>query len=196
MFFALNHLLFFYRGQVPLDAYLALLDEVPAVEARNGTMLRAHNDLVDGDCRALAGAGRPQPLTRCSAAATRIRCAASARTWTEAPGRRARSSWPACGPGARRPAAPTGTPPPSRATRTRVIGSYVASLAGFGPRDHAPAAPRVLPRRSRCVSLPAQFLPLAMVWRSKRREARDGPQRVRGLADGVGWTTQLRRASG
>ena len=46
VFFALNHLLFFYRGQVPLADYLALFDEVPAVEARNGTMLRAHNELV------------------------------------------------------------------------------------------------------------------------------------------------------
>ena len=77
VFFALNHLLFFYRGQVPLDAYLALLDEVPAVEARNGTMLAAHNDLVAEHCRPLAAAGGPaaQP---CSAAATPTRCAASA----------------------------------------------------------------------------------------------------------------------
>jgi hypothetical protein len=51
-----------------------------------------------------------------------------------------------------------------------VIGSYVASLAGFGPRDHG------LQHRALClgfslVSLPAQFLPLALVWRSKVREA-------------------------
>jgi hypothetical protein len=43
-FFSLNHLLHFYRGQTPLDNYLRLLDEVPAVEARNGTMVRAHNE--------------------------------------------------------------------------------------------------------------------------------------------------------
>ena len=47
MFFALNHLLHFYRGQVPLDDYLRLLDEVPALEVRNGTMLPAHNELVE-----------------------------------------------------------------------------------------------------------------------------------------------------
>src|SRR5207247_11258224 len=45
--FALNHLLHFYRGQIPLDRYLRLLDEVPALEVRNGTMLLAHNMLVE-----------------------------------------------------------------------------------------------------------------------------------------------------
>ena len=47
VFFALNHLLHFYRGQVPLDRYLALVDLVPAVEARNGTMAMAHNALIE-----------------------------------------------------------------------------------------------------------------------------------------------------
>ncbi len=47
MFFALNHLLHFYRGQIPLDALPPLLDEVPALEVRNGTMLSAHNVLVE-----------------------------------------------------------------------------------------------------------------------------------------------------
>src|SRR5258705_3304500 len=45
--FALNHLLHFYRGQIPLERYLRLLDEVPALEVRNGTMLAAHNALVE-----------------------------------------------------------------------------------------------------------------------------------------------------
>ena len=45
--FALNHLLHFYRGQIPLERYFRLLDEVPALEVRNGTMLAAHNALVE-----------------------------------------------------------------------------------------------------------------------------------------------------
>ena len=52
VFFALNHLLHFYRGQIPFDTYLRLLDVVPALEVRNGTMIPAHNLLVE----ALAGA--------------------------------------------------------------------------------------------------------------------------------------------
>ena len=47
LFFSLNHLLHFYRGQTPLENYLRLLDDVPAVEARNGTMLPLHNALVE-----------------------------------------------------------------------------------------------------------------------------------------------------
>src|SRR5262249_1423602 len=45
--FALNHLLHFYRGQIPIERYLQLLDKVPALEVRNGTMLQAHNALVE-----------------------------------------------------------------------------------------------------------------------------------------------------
>ena len=41
VFFALNHLLHFYRRQIPLETYLRLVDHVPAVEARNGAMLPA-----------------------------------------------------------------------------------------------------------------------------------------------------------
>ena len=40
VFFALNHLLHFYRGQMPFDAYLRLLDEVPALEARTARWCR------------------------------------------------------------------------------------------------------------------------------------------------------------
>jgi hypothetical protein len=47
VFFALNHLLLFYRGQTRLESYLQLLHEVPAVEARNGAMLRSHNLLME-----------------------------------------------------------------------------------------------------------------------------------------------------
>ena len=42
MFFALNHLLYFYEPRVLFDAYLQLLDVVPALEVRNGTMVPAH----------------------------------------------------------------------------------------------------------------------------------------------------------
>ena len=51
--FALNHLLHFYRGQIPIERYLRLLDEVPALEVRNGTMLAAHNALVEQVARGL-----------------------------------------------------------------------------------------------------------------------------------------------
>ena len=43
----LNHLLHFYRGQVPFESYLQLLDGVDGLEVRNGTMLPAHNVLSE-----------------------------------------------------------------------------------------------------------------------------------------------------
>ncbi len=74
VFFALNHLLHFYRRQIPLEAYLRLLDEVPALEVRNGTMLPAHNDLVAelaGRVGRGAGARRHRRQRRAHAEANR-----------------------------------------------------------------------------------------------------------------------------
>ena len=82
VFFALNHLLHFYRGQLPFDRYLRLLDEVPALEARNGTMLPAHNALVERLARGGNG-GRTLATIGGSDAHTLRRVG---RTWTEAPG--------------------------------------------------------------------------------------------------------------
>ncbi len=47
VFFTLNHLLHFYRGQAPLASYLRLALEVPALEVRNGAMLPEHNSLIE-----------------------------------------------------------------------------------------------------------------------------------------------------
>ena len=170
VFFALNHLLFFYRGQVPLDAYLALLDEVPAIEARNGTMLPAHNDLVAeiAERWPVAGGRRPLALLGGSDAHTLRRIGA---TWTEAPGSTREAFLESLREGRARPGGNHGGAVSVARDAYAVIGSYVASLAGFGPRDHA-AGHRAFCLAFSVVSVPAQFLPLAIVWRSKRREAR------------------------
>lgn len=170
VFFALNHLLFFYRGQVPLDAYLALLDEVPAIEARNGTMLPAHNDLVAeiAERWPVAGGRRPLALLGGSDAHTLRRIGA---TWTEAPGSTREAFLESLREGRARPGGNHGGAASVARDAYSVIGSYVASLAGFGPRDHA-AGHRAFCLAFSVVSVPAQFLPLAIVWRSKRREAR------------------------
>jgi hypothetical protein len=48
IFFSVNHLFHFYKGQMPLARYLALLlDNSPALETRNGAMLPAHNALIE-----------------------------------------------------------------------------------------------------------------------------------------------------
>jgi len=60
VFYSLNHLFFFLRRQMPLDAYLrALLPLFPAFEVRNGTMLEAHNTLIEEIVAGRARAGSP-----------------------------------------------------------------------------------------------------------------------------------------
>jgi predicted metal-dependent phosphoesterase TrpH len=170
VFFSLNHLLFFYRGQVPLASYLALLDEVPALEARNGTMLPAHNDLVtDIVGRWPLADARPRPTLLGGSDAHTLRRVG--RTWTEAPGATREEFLDSLRAGRARPGGAHGNAAAVARDAYSVIGSFVGSLAGFGPRDHS------LGHRAAClafsvVSLPAQFLPLALVWRSKRHEAR------------------------
>jgi predicted metal-dependent phosphoesterase TrpH len=170
VFFALNHLLFFYRGQVPLEAYLGLLDAVPAIEARNGTMLPAHNDLVAEIAeRWTAGGARPPLAMLGGSDAHTLRRIGS--TWTEAEGETRDAFLQSLRDGRCTPGGRHGGAASVARDAYAVIGSYVASLAGFGPRDHG-AGHRAFCLAFSLVSVPAQFLPLAIVWRSKRREAR------------------------
>jgi len=178
-FFALNHLLHFYRGQIPLERYLALIDRVPAVEARNGTMAAAHNTLVERIAREGVGGlfrsdverkRRPTPLaiTAGSDAHTLRRVGT---TWTEAPGSTRdeflenvrRGFGVACG--------AHGTTTTIAADAYGVVAKYVASLAGIGRCDLRSW------RRAACLafaagSLPFQLVPLLMAARSKAGERR------------------------
>ena len=70
VFFALNHLLHFYRGQTSLESYLRLTHHVSALEGRNGAMLREQNELIER----YAGQGPPlgsRRRQRCAYAETR-----------------------------------------------------------------------------------------------------------------------------
>lgn len=168
VFFVLNHLLHFYRGQLPLDDYLRLLAEVSGLEARNGTMVPAHNELVEDVAHRWQG-DAPLALVGGSDAHTLRRIA---RTWTEAPGRGVGEfldSLRAC---RSRPAGVHGGVAAVAGDAYGVVARYCASLMGYGPCDQG------LLRRAAClgfsiVSLPAQFVPLAIVASGKRREARE-----------------------
>ena len=94
IFYVLNHLFHFYKGQMPMARYLELLDEVPALETRNGAMLAAHNRLIEAivDARASCQRSGSARVTPRSAAATPTRCAASAAPGHRCPRRRAKSS--------------------------------------------------------------------------------------------------------
>ena len=165
VFFSLNHLLHFYRRQVPLDEYLKLLAVTPALEVRNGAMVAEHNELIE---RVAASAGaRPLAMTAGSDAHTLRRVGA---TWTEAPGETPDAFLASLRAGAGRPGGAHGTALGVACDAYCVIARFMASLVGFGPQDHAPL------HRAFCVafslgSLPFQFLPVVMLARAKRHEA-------------------------
>jgi predicted metal-dependent phosphoesterase TrpH len=170
VFFTVNHLLHLYRRQLPLAAYLRILDEVPGLECRNGAMLPQHNALVEQIARSWRGPTR-FAMVGGSDAHTLRRVGG---TWTEAPVEGDSvaaflSSLRAC---QSRPAGSHGGAATVAADTYGVVARYAASLVGAGPCDLPPL------RRVACVgftlgSLPAQFLPLAIAVSGKRREAQE-----------------------
>ncbi len=164
VFFALNHLLHFYRGQAPLDAYLRLLWSVPALEVRNGAMLASHNAFIERYActvspgwRALGGSDA-HTLRRVG------------KTWTEVPGATTADQFLAgLRAGRCMPGGVSGSVMAISGDVYGVVGRYMASLAGVGPSDH-----RGLERLS-CLafslgSLPFQFTPLLVAVLGKIKE--------------------------
>src|SRR5262249_52214696 len=132
VFFALNHLLHFYRGEVPFDRYLRLLDAVPALEVRNGAMAEAHNRLLKQIVELESGT---LALTAGSGAHTLRRVG---RPGTEAPGRTRDDFLDSAGRGLGIAGGAHGTAATIAADAYGVIAKYIAALAGFGPRDLPP----------------------------------------------------------
>lgn len=164
VFFCLNHLLHFYRGQTPLLAYLRLLDEVPALETRNGTMLPAHNRLVE---RIADGhAGRTWSKIGGTDAHTLRRIG---RTWTEARAGNKAQFLDALRAGAGTPGGAHGGAAALSGDIYGVVFRYIRSLVGVGPRDHA-GVERAACLTFSALSLPCQFMPFVMAARAKRRE--------------------------
>ena len=168
VFFSLNHLLHFYRGQIALADYLRLLEDVPALEARNGAMLPLHNLLIEGIV-AKRTAGRQATLSAIggSDAHTLRRVG---RTWTEAPGANREEFLDSLKRGLGRPGGDHGTASTVAGDAYGVIRAFLGSLLGAGPRDHSGW------HRAGCiafgaVSLPFQFAPMVIAMSGKRREA-------------------------
>jgi predicted metal-dependent phosphoesterase TrpH len=167
-FFALNHLLHGYRGQAPLETYLRLLSAVPALETRNGAMLQAHNILLERLGRQWRGDAPPMASVAGSDAHTLRRIG---RTWTEAPGTTASEFLASLSAGLGRPGGRHGGASAVAGDTYGVIGRYMASVYGYGPRDHAGW------HRAACALLvvalvPAQFMPAVAAAIGKARERR------------------------
>jgi len=169
VFFSLNHLLHFYRCQAPLQEYLRLLSDVPALEARNGAMLPAHNLLIER-IASRWGAGANQPRMGMIGGSDAHTLRRVGRTWTEAPGRNREEFLESLGRGLGRPGGEHGGAATVAGDTYEVIRSFMGSLIGFGPSDHAGL------HRAACLafaglSLPFQFLPIVISLAGKRREA-------------------------
>jgi predicted metal-dependent phosphoesterase TrpH len=172
VFFALNHLLHFYRGQIPLDTYLRLLDQVPALEVHNGTMLRAHNDLI----AYLARCWNPERAFGATGGSDAHTLRRIGRTWTAAPGATAEEFLRSLHERRSVTGGVHGGVGAVAGDAYGVVAKYCGSLVGLGPCEQP------MLRRAAClafsvVSLPAQFVPLALVAAGKRAEEREG-QRV------------------
>ena len=141
VFFALNHLLHFYRGQVPLETYLRLLDRgagARGAQRRDAAgAQRAHRALRRTGAAA-AGARHGRRQRRAHAAARRHDVDRGARAPTRAEflaGLRA---------GLGRPGGVNGGALASRPeTRTAWSARYIASLAGIGPSRSSRLATRL-----------------------------------------------------
>ena len=127
VFFALNHLFFFFERQMPLERYLAaVLPLFPAFETRNGAMLPDHNRLIEEVV--------PAGVTALGGSDAHT-LAFVGTTYTEAPGPLARISCEACAPGR---ALPSVAGRAARARRQEIYGvvfRYWASLAGVAARS-------------------------------------------------------------
>jgi len=187
VFFALNHLLHFYEPRVSFDAYLRLLDVVPALEVRNGTMVPAHNRLSERIAAAWTPVhGGPRLAAVAGSDAHTLRRVGT--TWTEAPGRDRDEFLSSVRAGLGRPGGREGGALAVSADVYGVIRSYVASLAGLDQSDHRGW------RRAACLgfavgSLPFQFLPFAIVSKGKRHERRKVRALESWMTTGLGWAS-------
>jgi predicted metal-dependent phosphoesterase TrpH len=185
VFFALNHLLHFYERRVPFDAYLRLLEVVPALEVRNGTMMRAHNRLSEQIAAAWTPGGSGQRLAPVAGSdAHTLRRVGT--TWTEAPGRDRDEFLSSVRSGLGRPGGREGGALAASADAYGVIRGYIASLAGLEPPDHSGW------RRAACLgfavgSLPFQFLPFAIASKGKLHERRKVRALESRMSAGLGW---------
>lgn len=204
IFFSVNHLFHFYKGQMPLDRYMTLVDHAPALETRNGAMLPAHNALIEavrerwpgvpvaGVTATLDGA---KAVVAGSDAHTPRRIG---RTWTSVPVPAAIADAAASGSASARRAmrdtfmanlraglgraeGQQGSTPALAADIYGVIADYWLSLIGLQRHEIS------LPRRAfgfgfSIVSAPFEFIPFVIAALQKSGEARRVRESAKGLA--------------
>jgi len=172
VFCAFNHPFFFLNRQLSAGDYLAaMLPLFDAVEVRNGTMLPAHNDLVErivGSRVVTIGGSDSHTL---SGVAT---------TYTEVPGSTREEFLANLRAGLARPGGRHGSMWRVAREIYGVVGCYWASLVGIGRQELSPSR-RFLGLAFSAISLPGEFVPLLVAAIDKRAEARRVAQYEREL---------------
>jgi predicted metal-dependent phosphoesterase TrpH len=164
----LNHPFFFFRGQVPLTVYLDLMAAFSAFEVRNGTMLRAQNELADRIVAQWYSTGRPLAAVGGSDSHT---LSGVGTTFTEAPGATSREFLQSVRAGRAHPGGRHGSARREAREIYGVVRGYWAALLGAGRHDLVPGR-RAIGLAFSVLSLPFQFFPLAVAVAHKRDERR------------------------
>jgi predicted metal-dependent phosphoesterase TrpH len=169
VFYAFNHPFFFFRGQMPIDQYLAAIaNHFPAVEARNGTMLREHNELTEAIVARWAAGGVALATTGGSDAHT-LRGVGT--TYTEAPGATLAQFLASLRAGRARVAGVHGSVLREAREIYGVVADYWSALVG-GSRPELAGRTRAIGLAFSAASLPFEFTPLLIAMRHKRAESR------------------------
>jgi predicted metal-dependent phosphoesterase TrpH len=170
IFYALNHLFFFFKGQLSLDDYLGLaLRLFPAFEVRNGTMLAAHNDLTEAIVRQWS-ASSPIPLTAIGGSDSHTLVGIGT-TYTEAPGTTRDEFLQSLRAGRARAGGRHGSTWREAREIYGVVGRYWATLLGAG-RQELSWPRRTLGLAFSALSMPFEFSPLVVAALHKRHETR------------------------
>ena len=175
IFYVLNHLFHFYKGQMPMARYLELLDEVPALETRNGAMLAAHNRLIEAivEARAASGGASGDATARHAAVggsdAHTLRRVG--RTWTSVPATTRDEFLANLAAGHGVTGGDEGGTFALAADIYGVIAQYWLSLVGL-QRSEISVPRRALGLGFSVVSAPFEFIPLLIAAIQKRGESR------------------------
>jgi predicted metal-dependent phosphoesterase TrpH len=174
IFYALNHPFFFFKGQLALDDYLRVARRLfPAFEVRNGTMLAAHNVLVEAIVRQWSTSS-PIPLTTIGGSDSHT-LGGVGTTYTEAPGTTCDEFLRSLRAGRASAGGRHGSTWREAREIYGVIGQYWATLLGAG-RQELSWPRRMLGTVFSILSMPFEFSPLVVAALHKRAEA----QRVTG----------------
>ena len=169
VFFTLNHLFFFLHQQMPLDEYLRqLLPLFDAFETRNGTMLEAHNALIEDMLLERRGKGCTAIAVGGSDSHT---LAGVGTTYTEVPATSRAEFLQNLRAGMTTVGGRHGNTVRVMREIYGVVGRYWASLVGVG-RQELSWGRRAIGLGFSTVSMPAEFIPAVIAIRGKLDERR------------------------